>query len=219
MRRRDAGGALPVDSILCNGAGNYSGWWHRYWRYEPGCQLAPTCGAMGYGVPAATAAALRHQDRMVVALAGDGCFLMNGQELATAVQHNASMLVIVVDNGGYGTIRMHQEREYPGRVSATGLANPDFAALGRAMLLLERHRDTNGRFRTRPRPRHGRDGRSPAASEDRYRGHYASHDPVANRGTIITRDTRPSIRLTRSNQPITKAFNAFYMQLDLHHSE
>ncbi|WP_294273664.1 thiamine pyrophosphate-binding protein [uncultured Sphingomonas sp.] len=125
-------GALPVDSILCNGAGNYSGWWHRYWRYEPGCQLAPTCGAMGYGVPAATAAALRHPDRMVVALAGDGCFLMNGQELATAVQHNASMLVIVVDNGGYGTIRMHQEREYPGRVSATGLANPDFAALGRA---------------------------------------------------------------------------------------
>ncbi|WP_433911064.1 thiamine pyrophosphate-binding protein [Sphingomonas yabuuchiae] len=125
-------GALPVDSILCNGAGNYSGWWHRYWRYEPGCQLAPTCGAMGYGVPAATAAALRHPDRMVVALAGDGCFLMNGQELATAVQRNASMLVIVVDNGGYGTIRMHQEREYPGRVSATGLANPDFAALGRA---------------------------------------------------------------------------------------
>ncbi len=124
--------ALPADSILCNGAGNYSGWWHRYWRYEPGCQLAPTCGAMGYGVPAATAAALRHPDRMVVALAGDGCFLMNGQELATAVQYGASMLVIVVDNGGYGTIRMHQEREYPGRVAATGLTNPDFAALARA---------------------------------------------------------------------------------------
>jgi acetolactate synthase-1/2/3 large subunit len=124
--------ALPADSILCNGAGNYSGWWHRYWRYEPGCQLAPTCGAMGYGVPAATAAALRHPDRMVVALAGDGCFLMNGQELATALQYGASMLVIVVDNGGYGTIRMHQEREYPGRVAATGLTNPDFAALARA---------------------------------------------------------------------------------------
>ncbi|MBB4609345.1 thiamine pyrophosphate-binding protein [Sphingomonas yabuuchiae] len=123
---------LPADSILCNGAGNYSGWWHRYWRYEPGCQLAPTCGAMGYGLPAATAAALRHPERMVVALAGDGCFLMNGQELATAVQHGASMLVIVVDNGGYGTIRMHQEREYPGRVAATALANPDFAALARA---------------------------------------------------------------------------------------
>jgi len=124
--------ALPADSILCNGAGNYSGWWHRYWRYEPGCQLAPTCGAMGYGVPAATAAGLRHPDRTVVALAGDGCFLMNGQELATAVQHGVSMLVIVVDNGGYGTIRMHQEREYPGRVAGTRLGNPDFAALARA---------------------------------------------------------------------------------------
>ncbi|WP_312489814.1 thiamine pyrophosphate-binding protein [Sphingomonas sp.] len=124
--------SLPANTIICNGAGNYSGWWHRYWRYEPGSQLAPTCGAMGYGVPAATAAALRHPGRMVVALAGDGCFLMNGQELATAVQHGAAMLVIVVDNGGYGTIRMHQEREYPGRVAATALANPDFAALGRA---------------------------------------------------------------------------------------
>ena len=123
---------LPATTILCNGAGNYSGWWHRYWRYEPGCQLAPTCGAMGYGVPAATAAALRHPNRMVVALAGDGCFLMNGQELATAVQHGASMLVIVIDNGGYGTIRMHQEREYPGRVAGTALSNPDFAALARA---------------------------------------------------------------------------------------
>ena len=124
---------LPGDAIICNGAGNYSGWWHRYWRYAgPGTQLAPTAGAMGYGVPAAVAAALRRPGRMVVALAGDGCFLMNGQELATAVQHDADMLVIVVDNGAYGTIRMHQEREFPGRVSATRLANPDFAALGRA---------------------------------------------------------------------------------------
>lgn len=124
---------LPADTIICNGAGNYSGWWHRYWRYAgPGCQLAPTAGAMGYGVPAATAAALRHPDRTVVALAGDGCFLMNGQELATAVGHGADMLVLVIDNGGYGTIRMHQEREYPGRLSGTELRNPDFAALGRA---------------------------------------------------------------------------------------
>jgi len=124
---------LPADTIICNGAGNYSGWWHRYWRYAgPGCQLAPTAGAMGYGVPAATAAALRHPSRMVVALAGDGCFLMNGQELATAVGHGANMLVLVIDNGGYGTIRMHQEREYPGRISGTELRNPDFAALGRA---------------------------------------------------------------------------------------
>jgi acetolactate synthase-1/2/3 large subunit len=125
--------AMPADTIICNGAGNFSGWWHRYWRYAgPGCQLAPTAGAMGYGVPAAVAAKLRHPTRAVVALAGDGDFLMNGQELATAVQHGADILVIVVDNGAYGTIRMHQEREFPGRVSATRLHNPDFAALARA---------------------------------------------------------------------------------------
>ena len=124
---------LPADTIICNGAGNFSGWWHRYWRYAgPGCQLAPTAGAMGYGVPAAVAASLRHPDRVVVAPAGDGDFLMNGQELATAIQHGASMLVLVVDNGAYGTIRMHQEREFPGRVSGTALRNPDFAALARA---------------------------------------------------------------------------------------
>jgi len=125
--------ALPSDTIICNGAGNYSGWWHRYWRYAgPVSQLAPTAGAMGYGVPAATAAALRLPGRQVVALAGDGCFLMNGQELATAVAHGADMLVLVIDNSGYGTIRMHQERDYPGRVSGTRLHNPDFAALARA---------------------------------------------------------------------------------------
>ena len=125
--------ALPADTIICNGAGNYSGWWHRYWRYAgPVSQLAPTAGAMGYGVPAATAAALRLAGRQVVALAGDGCFLMNGQELATAVAHGADMLVLVIDNNGYGTIRMHQERDYPGRVSGTRLHNPDFAALARA---------------------------------------------------------------------------------------
>lgn len=125
--------ALPADTIICNGAGNFSGWWHRYWHYAgPVCQLAPTAGAMGYGVPAATAAALRHRDRQVVALAGDGDFLMNGQELATAVAHDAEMIVLVIDNGAYGTIRMHQEREYPGRLSGTALKNPDFAALARA---------------------------------------------------------------------------------------
>ncbi|MGP1352257.1 MAG: thiamine pyrophosphate-binding protein [Parasphingopyxis sp.] len=124
---------LPADSIICNGAGNFSGWWHRYWRYDgPVCQLAPTAGAMGYGVPAAVAAALRHPDRQVLAIAGDGDFLMNGQELATAVQHGAEMIVIVIDNGSYGTIRMHQEREYPERLSGTTLSNPDFAALARA---------------------------------------------------------------------------------------
>ena len=126
---------LPADSIICNGAGNFSGWWHRYWRYEGfATQLAPTCGAMGYGVPAAVAAALRHPERTVVAVAGDGDFLMNGQELATAVQHGANLLVIIVDNAAYGTIRMHQEREFPGedRISATRLVNPDFGALAAA---------------------------------------------------------------------------------------
>lgn len=125
--------ALPADTIIANGAGNFAGWWHRYWRYEafPG-QLAPTCGAMGYGVPAAVAASLRFPDRTVVAVAGDGDFLMNGQELATAAQYGANLIVVVIDNGAYGTIRMHQEREYPGRVSATALANPDFAKLGEA---------------------------------------------------------------------------------------
>ncbi|WP_298333179.1 thiamine pyrophosphate-binding protein [uncultured Erythrobacter sp.] len=122
---------LPEDSIICNGAGNFAGWWHRYWRYSGyPSQLAPTAGAMGYGVPASIAAALRYPDRTVVAVAGDGDFLMNGQELATAEQYGVNLLVLVVDNGAYGTIRMHQEREYPARVSGTQLSNPDFAMLG-----------------------------------------------------------------------------------------
>ena len=125
--------ALPADTIICNGAGNFSGWWHRYWPYGGlGTQLAPTAGAMGYGPPAAVAAALRRPDKTVVALAGDGDFMMNGQELATAMQFGCNIIVIVVDNGVYGTIRMHQEREYPTRVSGTGLSNPDFADLARA---------------------------------------------------------------------------------------
>jgi acetolactate synthase-1/2/3 large subunit len=124
---------LPDDAIICNGAGNFSGWWHRYWHYNGfPSQLAPTAGAMGYGVPAAVAAAKRFPERTVIALAGDGDFLMNGQELATAVQYGCDLLVVLVDNGAYGTIRMHQEREFPERVSGTSLHNPDFAALARA---------------------------------------------------------------------------------------
>ncbi len=123
----------PPDSIICNGAGNFSGWWHRYWRYDGfGTQLAPTNGSMGFGVPAAVAACLRRPDRCVVALTGDGDFMMNGQELATAAQYGCNLLVILVDNGSYGTIRMHQEREFPVRVSGTNLINPDFAMLTRA---------------------------------------------------------------------------------------
>src|SRR5438270_11041013 len=126
-------GRLPENTIICNGAGNFSGWWHRYWRYGPmPTQLAPTSGTMGYGVPAAVAAALRFKDRPVVAVAGDGDFLMNGQELATDAPYGADLLVTLVDHGTYGTIRMHQEREYPEPISATDLRNPDFAALARA---------------------------------------------------------------------------------------
>ncbi|MBT8428042.1 MAG: thiamine pyrophosphate-binding protein [Erythrobacter sp.] len=121
--------ALPDNSIICNGAGNFSGWWHRYWHYGPQpTQLAPTSGTMGYGLPAAVAAALRFKDRPVICVAGDGDFLMNGQELAVSAARDADLLVILVDNGGYGTIRMHQERDYPDRISATQLTNPDFVA-------------------------------------------------------------------------------------------
>lgn len=124
---------LPADTIICNGAGNFSGWWHRYWTYGAfPSQLAPTSGAMGYGVPASVAAALRYRDRTVAVIAGDGDFMMNGQELATAVQYEADLLVLVIDNGSFGTIRLHQEREYPARLSATSLVNPDFAALAKA---------------------------------------------------------------------------------------
>lgn len=128
----------PADTVWCNGAGNFSTWLHRHLRY-PGLQhhgrsqLAPTSGAMGYGLPAAVAAALLYPERTAVNLTGDGDFLMTGQELATAKAYGAKRLVnVLVDNGSYGTIRMHQEREFPGRVVGTALANPDFAALAQA---------------------------------------------------------------------------------------
>jgi len=124
---------LPRDAIITNGAGNYATWAHRFYRYGGmRTQLAPTSGAMGYGVPSGVAAKIVHPERTVVTFAGDGEFLMNGQELATAVQYNAGVVILVFNNGMFGTIRMHQEREYPGRVSGTLLRNPDFAALAKA---------------------------------------------------------------------------------------
>ena len=124
---------LPDDAIVTNGAGNYAAFIHRYFRFRKGRrQLAPTSGSMGYGFPAAVAASLAHPGRRVVCMAGDGCFQMTLNEMSTAVQHGATPIVIVANNGRYGTIRMHQERHYPGRVSGTDLANPDFAALARA---------------------------------------------------------------------------------------
>jgi len=124
---------LPDDAIITNGAGNYAAWVHRYYRYRGWRgQLAPASGSMGYGLPAAIAAKLAHPDRCVVCFAGDGCFQMTMQELGTAAQTGAAVIVLVCDNGMYGTIRMHQERRYPGRISGTDLRNPDFAALARS---------------------------------------------------------------------------------------
>ena len=124
---------LPDDAIITNGAGNYCVWVNGYYQYKRyKTQLAPTSGSMGYGTPAAVAAKLVHPDRTVIAFAGDGCLLMTGQEMATAAQYGLKIIWIVANNGMYGTIRMHQERDYPGRVSGTGLSNPDFAALARA---------------------------------------------------------------------------------------
>src|SRR5205814_5398551 len=124
---------LPEDTIVAGGAGNFAGWLHRHFRYKGfRTQLGPTNGSMGYGLPAAIAAKVAEPNRPVIAVCGDGDFLMNGQELATAVQYGAHFVVLVVNNGLYGTIRMHQEREYPGRVYGTELRNPDFAAYARA---------------------------------------------------------------------------------------
>lgn len=130
---QDLMAALPHDAIITNGAGNYASWAHRFYRYGGmRTQLAPTNGAMGYAVPAGVAAKIVQPTRAVVTFAGDGEFMMTGQELATAVQYRAGVLILVFNNSMFGTIRMHQERSYPGRVSGTGLHNPDFAALAQA---------------------------------------------------------------------------------------
>ena len=126
-------GRLPADAIVCNGAGNYAAWLHRFYRHRAWkTQLAPTSGAMGYGFPAALAAKAAYPERIVVCAAGDGCFMMASNELATAMQYGLPVVTLVANNGSYGTIRMHQERAYPARVSATDLVNPDFAAYARS---------------------------------------------------------------------------------------
>ncbi len=125
--------ALPDDTIVTVDAGNFSGWPQRFWRFRGWpSELGPTAGAMGYGIPAGVAAKLAHPDHCVVTFVGDGGYMMTGQELATAVHHGAAVIIIVVNNGAFGTIRMHQERDYPDRPIATALSNPDFAALARA---------------------------------------------------------------------------------------
>ena len=124
---------LPDDAIICSGAGNFSSWIHRFYRFRHfATHMGPTSGSMGYGVPSSVAMKRLYPDRTVVGISGDGDFLMNGQEFATAVQHGLNFVTLIVDNGMYGTIRMHQERDYPGRIVATELRNPDFAAYARA---------------------------------------------------------------------------------------
>jgi acetolactate synthase-1/2/3 large subunit len=124
---------LPPDAMICNGAGNYSTWIHRFYRFRRfATQYAPISGSMGYGVPAAVGMKRLDPARTVVCFAGDGDFLMTGQEFATAMQYDLPVIIVVMDNGMYGTIRMHQERHYPGRVVGTALQNPDFAAYARS---------------------------------------------------------------------------------------
>jgi acetolactate synthase-1/2/3 large subunit len=142
---------LPADTIVTTGAGNFSIWVQRFYRFRQyGTQFAPTSGSMGYGLPSAVALKRLMPERTVVAFCGDGDFLMTGQEFATAVQHKLPIVAIVVDNGLYGTIRMHQEREYPGRVVATEIENPDFAAYARAFggfgVTVERTQDFTAAF-------------------------------------------------------------------------
>ena len=171
---------VPPDTILCNGAGNYASWIHRFYRFRRlGSHIAPTSASMGYGVPAAVAMQRLHPDRLVLSINGDGDFLMNGQEFATAVQYRLPVIVIVCDNASYGTIRMHQEREYPGRVVATDLRNPDFAAYARAFGGFGAHVDKTEDF--------------PAAFE----AARAAHAPAIIHVKISTDAITPSATLAR----------------------
>ena len=165
--------ALPREAIITNGAGNYATWAHRFYQYGAmRSQLAPTSGAMGYGVPAGVAAKIIDPARTVVTFAGDGEFMMNGQELATAVQYRAGLIIIVFNNSMFGTIRMHQEKNYPGRVSGTALHNPDFAALARAYGASGEVVDTTAAFAPALARAlaHTRDTSLPALIELRYDG-------------------------------------------------
>ncbi|MEE8258318.1 MAG: thiamine pyrophosphate-binding protein, partial [Sphingomonadales bacterium] len=138
---------LPDDAILTNGAGNYTAWLHRFYHYRGfNTQVAPTSGAMGYGVPAAIGAKITEPDRVVVSISGDGCFLMTGQELATAALYKVPVIFLVFNNAMYGTIRMHQERDYPGRVSGTGLKNPDFVGYAKSFGIAGWLATTNDEF-------------------------------------------------------------------------
>ena len=213
---------LPWDAILTNGAGNFTVWCHRFFQFaEYRTQLAPTSGAMGYGVPAAVAAKVVHPERIVVCVAGDGDFLMNGQELATAVQHGLPLVLVVVNNGMYGTIRMHQERQFPGRPYGTELVNPDFVAYASAFGAARRARRADGGLpggvRPRARSREARAARAQSrpgsadADRDTERGSPSRNgavgaSPSRNGAEGASRDrlageARVSTRRRRRRQP------------------
>ncbi len=174
---------LPADAIICNGAGNYAAWIHRFFRMRRfGQHVAPTAGSMGFGVPAAVAMKRLYPERPIVCVAGDGDFLMNGQEFATAVQYDLPFIIIINDNGLYGTIRMHQEREYPGRISATALAQSGFC---RIRARLRRLRNFGRAHRGFPCGVHGGAGVRQAGHhppEDRSRSDHAGNDASENPG-------------------------------------
>ena len=198
---------LPPDAMICNGAGNYSTWIHRFYRFRRfATQLAPISGSMGYGVPAAVAMKRLYPDRVVVALAGDGDFLMNGQEFATAVQYDLPIIIVVCDNGIYGTIRMHQEREYPGRISATELRNPDFAAYATRLRRLRRHSGTKtadfpAAFAAAQKLRQAGDHPPQDRSGSDHAADHAGQDPrevaVGAGGQVGPRASRPDQALQR----------------------
>ena len=190
---------LPDDAILTNGAGNYTVWLHRLFRYRGfRTQLAPYSGAMGYGVPSAIAAKAVHPARMVISWNGDGCFQMNGQELATAVQYGLAVIFVVIDNAMYGTIRMHQERHYPARVSGTDLVNPDFAALARAYGAHGETVRAYRRIRAGVRARRGRRRSGAAARQDRPAG---ADDGRARSMRCARRARRPASAADRGATP------------------
>jgi hypothetical protein len=184
---------LPADAVICNGAGNFSVWVHRYWRYRRyGTQLAPVSGSMGYGVPAAIGMKRLAPERTVVAFAGDGDFLMTGQEFATAVQYELPIIVVLADNGMYGTIRMHQERDYPGRVIATEPPQSGFRGLCARLRRARRDGAHDGGVppgvRARDGSRQARDHRA----ADRSRGADDPADVERDQGDAVRAPGRSS---------------------------
>ena len=191
---------LPPDDIITNGAGNFAGWIHRFYRFRKyATHVGPTSGSMGYGFPAALAMKTLHPERTVVCIAGDGDFLMTGQDFATAVQYELPVIVVIADNGLYGTIRMHQERDYPGRVVATALNNPDFVAYAKAFggfgALVEKTADFPAAFARRAEVRQAVDH----PSQDRPGSDHAAATLTGHSrkvtGRAVTTDWHASLML------------------------